>query len=318
MNGTQFIRRSARSRIVASVAAAISCLAVASCGVDFNGLFTGDAGAAEDAPAGNDARNTDGGSDARAETGVDGAVVDTAFDDAGRADVTTDSGAAADTRVDSRVDAVGDVAPEGGGRMDAGDGALVDADASRDGDGVRDAGAEPPADIAVQDAATEPLLDVTNEPSIDVAADIAADATSDAADGAPPGTCGGGCNTFANISPVVSRTVEQGDTPMMTGGAIVDGTYIVSSVVQYNGDMSLYSLAETSIIAGNVDAWVSSINGGVSMRYTTTYTTTNNQMAFDICCPTGGSLTILYTSNGTTLSHVDPANPNRVITYTRQ
>jgi hypothetical protein len=29
-------------------------------------------------------------------------------------------------------------------------------------------------------------------------------------------------------------------------------------------------------------------------------------------------LTILYTTDGNTISHIDPANPNRVITYTRQ
>jgi hypothetical protein len=79
----------------------------------------------------------------------------------------------------------------------------------------------------------------------------------------------------------------------------------------------MYVFSETSIISGNYDSWVSSING-VTSRYTTTFTTNNNQFTFAVCCPTNGDLTILYTTNGTTLSHIDPANPNRVVTYTRQ
>jgi hypothetical protein len=316
MDGKQFTRRSARrARVAASIVAAISSLAVASCGVEFNGLFTGDGGA-EDAPSA-DARISDVASDARSDASMDVAVDDTSSDDVGRADATTDPGTAVDTRADASSDVTKDVASDGGGGLDAPVGDVGHADAMRDGgDGVRDAdAAEPPIDVVVQDTPAEPPIDVTSEPPIDVTPDVFADGAGDAP---PPGTCGGACNTFANVSPVVTRTVEQGDAPTMTGGPIVDGTYIVTSIVQYNGDMTPYSLAETSVIAGNVDAWVASTNGGPAMRYTTTFTTTNNQMAFEFCCPTVGALTILYTTTATTLSHIDPANPNRVITYTRQ
>ena len=100
--------------------------------------------------------------------------------------------------------------------------------------------------------------------------------------------------------------------------ALVDGTYVVTSIVHYNGDNSAFTLAETSVIGGNMDAWVSSTNGQAPVRYTTTFTTTNNQLAFTFCCPGAGNLTILYTTDGNTITHVDPANPNRIITYTRQ
>jgi hypothetical protein len=104
----------------------------------------------------------------------------------------------------------------------------------------------------------------------------------------------------------------------MTGGNIIDGTYVATEVVQYNGDMSAYTIAETSVIAGNMDAWVSSVNGQTTTRVTSTFTTTSNQMSFTFCCPTGGNLSITYKIDGDKLSHIDPANPNRVIVYTRQ
>jgi hypothetical protein len=112
--------------------------------------------------------------------------------------------------------------------------------------------------------------------------------------------------------------VDSDPTPTMTGGTIVEGTYVVTSIVQYNDDSTPYSLSETSVITGNFDAWVASTNGGAEVRYTTTYTTNNNQLAFNVCCPSFFNLTILYTTNGTTISYIDPANPNRVITFTRQ
>jgi hypothetical protein len=108
-----------------------------------------------------------------------------------------------------------------------------------------------------------------------------------------------------------------GPPPMMTGGNIVDGTYVATTVVQYNGDTAPYVFSETSIISGNDDAWVSTING-MTARYMTSFTVNGNQMAFAICCPNSSNVTISYTTNGNTLTHIDPANANRVITYTRQ
>ena len=104
----------------------------------------------------------------------------------------------------------------------------------------------------------------------------------------------------------------------MTGGTILDGTYVAVGIVQYNDDTTPYSLAETSVISGNLDTWVASTNGQPQVRYTTTIVVSNNQIAFTFCCPATGNLTILYTTDGVTLSHIDAGNPNRVVTYVRQ
>jgi hypothetical protein len=216
-------------------------------------------------------------------------------------------------------DATGDTSLDGDVTSDAVD---VDADATRDisldGDGARDAESEPVQDATAEDTAAEARLDVPIETAVDSVADVPADKSGDGADAAPPGTCSGSCNTFADIGQTITRTVDSGPPPVMTGGNIVDGTYVATDIVQYNGDNTMFSLSETSIISGNLDAWVSSTNGQAPVRYTTTFTTSNNQMAFTFCCPATGNLTITYTTDGMTISNVDPANPNRVITYTRQ
>jgi hypothetical protein len=315
MNGKLLFRRSA------SMVLATSFLLVAACGVEMNGLFEGDAaidGAAPD--AGRDTPSSDRVADDRADT-----AVDTGASDVSSTDRVSSDGPVEDRRSDGSVeppvdgpsgsDGSLDVATDDGGGRDTvvdvvGIDALADADAGTDAGGPRDATGE--------DASTDPKVDATFDVAIDVAADARPDRPADTIDAGPPGTCSGACNTFDNISQTVMRTVAQGATPAMTGGTIVDGTYVVTSIVHYNGDMSAFSLAETSVIAGNMDAWISETNGQAPVRYTTTFTANNNQLAFDFCCPSGGTLTILYTTDGTTLSHVDPANPNRVITYTRQ
>ena len=312
MNGTLLFRRSA-SMVLAS-----SILLSAACGVELNGLFEGDADVDGAAPrdAAQDAGPSDRAADSRLDTAVDSGPSDTSATD-------RSSDASGDRASDGIVQPPLDTGSGGDGPLDvnsdAGDrrDAIVD-DVSADAiaDGTTDTGGA--QDATAEDANTDPKLDVTVDVAVDVVADARPDRPQDTTDAGPPGTCSGVCNTFDNISQTVSATVTQGPPPAMTGGTVVDGTYVVTSIVQYNGDMTPFTLAETSVIGGNMDAWVSSTNGQAPVRYTTTFTTNNNQLAFTFCCPAAGNLTIFYTTDATTLSHVDPANPNRIITYTRQ
>ena len=317
MNGTLLFRRSA------SIVLLSSSLAVGACGVELNGLFQGDGG--EDAPprdAGQDAGSmADRGSDVRVDTPIDRSATDgPAVDGIGGGDATVDFGSGGDATRDPSFDPDARSDPPFDGNVVTE--ASFDADAARDisfdGDGARDVGTDPIEDPTAEDAAAEPRLDVAVERPVDAVPDTPPDSASDGSDAEPPISCTGNCNTFANISQTITRTVDSDPTPTMTGGNLVDGTYVVTAIVHYNGDMSPFSLAETSVIAGNFDAWVASTNGNPEVRYTTTFTTTNNQLAFSFCCPTAFNLTILYTTDGNTISHIDPGNPNRVITYTRQ
>jgi hypothetical protein len=314
MNGKLLLRRSA-SMVLAS-----SFLTIAACSVELGGLFDGDAGSdTAQRDAGPDADATaDRASDTRSDASIDSAPADdTSRDgppndgDGGDAtrDVSLDADATREASLDA--DAASDASLDGDARRDA------NLDDDRAGDVAGDMAIETVQDVTSEDTAAEPSLDVAMEPTIDVGADAPLDTAGDGPD-APPGTCGGVCNTFDDIGQTVTRSVDQGPVPPMTGGTILDGTYVATSIVQYNGDSTAFSLSETSIISGNIDAWIASTNGQAPVRYTTTFTTSNNQMAFVFCCPVPGNLTITYTTDGATISNVDPANPNRVITYTRQ
>lgn len=320
MNGTLLLRRSA-SMVLAS-----SLLFVAACGVELGGLFDGDAEADGAAPRdGGDANTTtDRLSDTRLDVTLDGSASDGTSSDRSSTDNATADRGGGDATIDPVIDlgAGGDTTRDVGSDGDITRDVTADLDAATDsrvdGDAPRDASGDPVQDPTAEDTATDPRIDLTGDVTIDTAADARADASGDGADAGPPGTCVSPCNTFDNISPTITRTVDQGSPPTMTGGTLADGTYVVSSIVQYNGDTTPYSLSETSVIGGNIDTWVASTNGQAAARYTTTFTTTNNQLAFTFCCPTPGNLTILYTTDGMTITHVDPANPNRIITYTRQ
>jgi hypothetical protein len=303
-----------------SMATVSSALAVASCGVDFGGLFDGvdagpDGAAPADAPQ-DTGSGPDRATDGRADVTSDITAVEASVDGRGdeiKIDVTADTTMGSDANLDSSSPSDADVSVGNDGRID-GDVAI---DASVDGSTVLDGAKEPSIDAVAEDGAGDPSIDTPIEPTIDIRVDTIADASFDRSD-APPGTCGGVCNTFDNIGQTITRTVENGSPPMMTGGTIVDGTYVATEVVQYNGDNAAYVFSETSVISGNYDAWVSNTNGTVTRVMSTFVTSNMNQMTFDLCCPTTTNVTILYTTDGNKLTHIDPANPNRVITYTRQ
>jgi hypothetical protein len=306
-------------RRFASLAAVSSTLAVASCGTDFGGLFEGedagpDGSAQTDAPRDNGSapdRVTDG----RADLTSDSVSVEASSDgnaDGARGDASVDTDTGSDANLDNNVSSDADASVGIDARIDVDSG-----DTTFDVNADRDVENEPIVDVVAEDTAVDPRVDPPTEASVDIWTDPTADAV-DGGDAEPPGTCSGTCNNINDIGSTITRTVVSGPPPVMTGGNIVDGTYVATAVVQYNGDMSAYDFSETSIISGNDDAWVSTINGQTT-RVMSTWTRMNgNQMTFDICCPNSMNVTILYTTSGNTLTHIDPANPNRVITYTRQ
>lgn len=160
----------------------------------------------------------------------------------------------------------------------------------------------------------------TTDGSSDLSTDSAAsaDAASDGSSTDAASACTGSCNTLTNLGATVVRTVDAGTVPAMTGGQLQDGVYVLTAIVQYNNDNTAYSLKQTSKFTGNVDTWVSSINGAAEAHYTATVAAASNQLNLTLCCPTTASLSVSYTATATTFQNVDPQNPNRVFTFTKQ
>jgi hypothetical protein len=172
------------------------------------------------------------------------------------------------------------------------------------GGGAKDGGTDTSAAEAGQDA------------KVDMSAEKPADASpiSDAS----PGSCAGTCNSLAHLGTTVTRTVSAAAVPAMTGGAVLDGTYVVTGVVHYNNDTAPFTLKATAVLTGRTDTWVESLNGSADLHITATFTTNGSTFHVTTCCPAASSADSGYTASGNTLSVVDPSDTNRVITYTKQ
>jgi hypothetical protein len=126
------------------------------------------------------------------------------------------------------------------------------------------------------------------------------------------GSCTVPCNTLA-LPTVVSKTADAASRPAFTGGAIVDGTYKVTSVVTYGtATPGGTTLQEVYRFAGNtVESGVAS-SEMAEMHFCGTFTTAANMITFNLTCPTTGSITLEYTMAGSTYSFQHGSNQNEV------
>jgi hypothetical protein len=177
-----------------------------------------------------------------------------------------------------------------------------DGAAGSDGGNVSEAG----GDVALDVPLDVPATDLVSESAVDVS-------TPDAG-----ASCTGACNTLAQLGAHVSRTVDAGAVPAMTGGTIQNGVYVLTAIVQYNNDNTAYTLKQTSQVIGNVDTWVSSVNMAADVHYTATFATATNQLTLTLCCPAAATLAVGYTVTANGFQNVDPSNANRVFTFTKQ
>jgi hypothetical protein len=114
----------------------------------------------------------------------------------------------------------------------------------------------------------------------------------------------GSCNTLANIGTDVPVTTDPGPAPAMTGGTIVDGTYVLTSQVNYAGaTLGSGALKQTFVITGNTVQVVQSGMGGPDEHSTIIQIPSGNQLTFTYSCPTARTLTVPYTATPTTFAY---------------
>jgi hypothetical protein len=117
---------------------------------------------------------------------------------------------------------------------------------------------------------------------------------------------GGPCNTLANVGTDVPVTTNAGAAPTMTGGQILDGTYVLTSQVVYAGKSTagLGVLKQTFVIAGNIVQTVLSGDGGPNEHQTIQLDPSGAQLNFAYTCPTpGNKLDGPYTATATTFTY---------------
>ena len=104
----------------------------------------------------------------------------------------------------------------------------------------------------------------------------------------------------------------------MTGGAIADGTYVLTKMVQYNGEDGNTPHKETFVFSGGQGQNVQADNGtGPDVAIFFTYTTSGNQLTLTLTCGMSATVTLAYTATATDITMVNPDDPNELHTVTK-
>lgn len=129
----------------------------------------------------------------------------------------------------------------------------------------------------------------------------------------------GACNTLANVGTSVSETANAAAVPVMTGGTIVDGTYVLTSNVQYAGSgAGSKTHKRTLAISGTTLQLVNSDNGGPDVHVTIKVAPVGAELNEMGTCPAGFALTPgTYTATATTLE-IQKNGSKQLETYTKQ
>jgi hypothetical protein len=126
-------------------------------------------------------------------------------------------------------------------------------------------------------------------------------------------TTGGVCNDLQNLGTVVTAACSTAATPTMTGGAIADGTYVLTSATLYLSscsDVILPTGGPTTIaIAGDCEQSIDASGG--AQTYTIS-TTGNVETQTRVCV---GPLTVMqqYTATATSIAELQPFGSGSIV-----
>jgi hypothetical protein len=146
--------------------------------------------------------------------------------------------------------------------------------------------------------------DVPAPDAMDGRVDDAPDAPDGSVDASP--VLDGGCNAIVLDGPIVAGTLSPLPPPTMTGGTIVDGTYVLWSITGYTGGdagtpMPPHVAQETSIIAGS-SIQTAFVFDTMSLRGSGTIAATGSTLTIMLTCPPMmGWTSVQYTATTTDL-----------------
>jgi hypothetical protein len=132
------------------------------------------------------------------------------------------------------------------------------------------------------------------------------------------GSFGVDCSPVTNVGPTVPATQVAGALPTMTGGTIVEGTYVETGYAYYNGASGSGTHKETLIFANGTVKNINSDTGKPDVILAGTYTTSGNTLTMNIQCPQAGTVTTTFTASATTLMFIVSTSPNKLETWTKQ
>lgn len=142
-----------------------------------------------------------------------------------------------------------------------------------------------------------------------------------------------GCNTVSNIGAVVPQTFVATDSPTGDGGALVEGTYVLTAAVVYTGadggtGPTGTTFQDTAVVddAGSYERNVSIVNDagldGSPIHQNGSFAVDGGAIHVDQTCPAGSQPFTTYDSDGTKFHIYAPAagpnNPPVMFEYTKQ
>ncbi|HEY4188390.1 MAG TPA: hypothetical protein VGP07_25170, partial [Polyangia bacterium] len=139
------------------------------------------------------------------------------------------------------------------------------------------------------------------------------------------GAGGGSCTSLALSGPQITKTTHAGPAPTMTGGLIVDGTYLLTAMDKYNNTSGANTHRETWVFSAGTFAVIGEDSSSnptiqrVSGTYTTTYPS-GNTFTLTITCPNSGTQVSQYTVTGNNIQVLsEPTSSDQEIhTLTKQ
>jgi hypothetical protein len=109
------------------------------------------------------------------------------------------------------------------------------------------------------------------------------------------------CNAITLAGARIMKTTHAGPPPVMTGGEITLGTYVLTAMDKYNGTMGSNTRRETWVIsAGHLEvASDDSESGNIAGHFSAGFSTTGNGVTLSGSCPASGAFSAEYTATPT-------------------
>lgn len=212
-------------------------------------------------------------------------------EDAGTVDARRDTG---------KSDAPPTIDTDSGSTTDSGkkDSATPDA-----GGGDADDDADPPAEGGSDATADAPADTNTPDVVVDTGSDVDA-----------------GCNALTHLGAVITPTANAAAPPAMNGGTLLDGTYVLTAVIDYNtSSPSGGTHRQTQTQTGAVTQLITTNSSG-TQHLTGTLATVSGAGTYTITftCGSVGAVTGTYRVTGTGYERTQTGLPNQVFVYTKQ
>ncbi len=126
----------------------------------------------------------------------------------------------------------------------------------------------------------------------------------------------GGCNTLVNDGGDVPELAATGAPPTMTGGAIADGTYVLTARQDWQGSCNCTTRQKLVVAAGQAQL-VQHTDSAPDLHLTAALTTSGNALSLKVSCPAATTMDLLYTATATEIQVFDPKDQSLNV-FTKQ